>query len=418
VHSQVDKQLENSRETHTVYQGDKLQYQMIGLDPGVCVCERERGDTTTSIKWERRRRKPKCMLASSATLVANPNSIPQPLNLPPGATYSFRVKVQARVGPLPSARALKALDGTDTWCTTRWSPAAIVVTPATVPAKCQGLVVTARGPGSICLSWDACEANGSAIRTYVAQMAECPEGAGGGSGGRAGTGGQSVSGGGEEAWMEVYSGEGLSCEVSALSVGVCYKLRVRASNNMGTGSWSDFVLFTSHAVAPEAPRAAPELHNCLATSVDLSWQAPEDNNSGISSYAVQIQIDTSTEQSGANPAEADSAPSSVALLAPLHHIGQAHNGEDAAATLPPPHQPPGAPAESNVRLFTVGANTRMCTVGDLVVGQRYLFRVRACNDAGAGMWSDNVSYMPKAGPPVRPRLCLGLACVCCICVCE
>ena len=39
-------------------------------------------------------------------------------------------------------------------------------------------------------------------------------------------------------------------------------------------------------------------------------------------------------------------------------------------------------------------------VGDLIVGHRYLFRVRASNEAGPGAWSRETVYVPQPGVPV------------------
>ena len=309
--------------------------------------------------------------------------------LAPGASYSFRVRVCARVGPLPSARALASLE--DPWCSSKWSPSALFVTPATAPAKCLGLSVFPKEPGEVILKWDACNDNGAPVESYTVHALEAVDpsklvaappattpptpaaaaSAGGDGGGGCAWGG--VAGvAGEEEWREVYSGKGLTCEVSSLSVGVSYKFRVAARNAMGTGPWGGEMIYTSRAVPPEAPPSAPQLINCLATSVDLAWQAPQDNSRGISSYTVQMQIDVSSEQVGSNP--------SISNL----NIG-----------LPPT---PGG--DGNVRLFTVDATTRLCTVGDLIVGLRYLFRVRASNEAGPGAWSGETVYIPKPGVPV------------------
>jgi len=288
--------------------------------------------------------------------------------LAPGASYSFRVKVQARVGPQPTARALASLE--DPWCSSKWSPSAMFVMPATVPASCRALQISAKGPGEVILTWDACVNNGAPIEAYVVQAAECPEPP---KPGDAAAAAPATS----EVWKDVYSGEALTCVVPALNVGVCYKFRVRASNAMGVGPWSDEHVFTTRAVAPEAPPSAPQLLNCLATAVDLSWDVAEDNSSGIYSYTVQMQIDTSSEQVGANPNP---------------NMGQ---------TEAPLGLPPTPNADSgNTRLFTVDANTRLCTVGDLTVGVRYLFRVRASNEAGPGAWSAGVWYTPKPGAPL------------------
>jgi serine/threonine protein kinase len=286
--------------------------------------------------------------------------------LAPGAAYSFRVKVQARAGPLPTARVLASVD--DPWCSSRWSPSAMFVMPATAPASCRALHISAKGPGEVILVWEACGNNGAPIEAYLVQAAECPE--------LPKPGDTAAL---SEVWRDVYSGGGevLTCVVPSLSVGVCYKFRVRASNEMGAGPWSDDCVFTTRAVAPEAPPSSPQLLNCLATSVDLAWDVPEDNASGIYSYTVQMQIDTSSEQVGANPSPNMGAAESHMLLPPTP-IGDS----------------------GNTRLFTVDASTRLCTVGDLTVGVRYLFRVRASNEAGPGAWSASVWYTPKPGPPL------------------
>ena len=39
-------------------------------------------------------------------------------------------------------------------------------------------------------------------------------------------------------------------------------------------------------------------------------------------------------------------------------------------------------------------------MGDLIVGLRYLFRVRASNKAGPGAWSRETVYVPQPGVPV------------------
>jgi hypothetical protein len=107
--------------------------------------------------------------------------------------------------------------------------------------------------------------------------------------------------------------------------------------------------------------------------VDLAWDAPEDNCSGISSYTVQVQIDPSGgAQGGGGEGEGEGGlrAQTERLNAEAGAQIQMYSDSSSIAGIAGYCGAAGA----SMRQFTVDSNTRLCTVGDLVGGERCLER--------------------------------------------
>jgi fibronectin type 3 domain-containing protein len=77
-----------------------------------------------------------------------------------------------------------------------------------------------------------------------------------------------------------------SYTVTSLSLGTTYEFTVEARNNDGYSSESSSVTLF-HATAPDTP-ATPSTSN-TGTDIVVSWSAPSDNGSTITSYQILIR---------------------------------------------------------------------------------------------------------------------------------
>ncbi|MCY4421488.1 MAG: fibronectin type III domain-containing protein, partial [Acidimicrobiaceae bacterium] len=221
---------------------------------------------------------------------------------------------------LVQVRAVNA-DGEGAWSDR------VQATPKPVPGRPDAPSLTP-GNGSLSVEWSAPGEGGSAITSYDVRHR--------GAGGQTWTEGDAATTG------------ALPYTISSLVNGTSYEVQVRAVNADGDGPWSDSATATPRTVpaAPDALAAAPG-----DEQLEVSWSAPADGGSAITSYDVRYSGD-----SGMNWTEVDAA--------------------------------------------TAGALSY--TVSPLVNGTSYEVQVRAVNAAGDGAWSDSAPGVP--GAPAKPAV--------------
>ena len=152
---------------------------------------------------------------------------------------------------------------------------------ATAPAAPTAPTVAAVSGSStsLAVSWSAPADNGSAITSYDLQYQQD----------------------GSTDWTNgPQNATGTSATIMSLTADTLYQVQVRATNAEGDSDWSPSGSGTTNAVqtatAPAAP-TAPTVAGVSGstTSLAVSWSAPADNGSAITSYDLQYQQDGSTD---------------------------------------------------------------------------------------------------------------------------
>ncbi|MCY4421495.1 MAG: fibronectin type III domain-containing protein, partial [Acidimicrobiaceae bacterium] len=292
-------------------------------------------------------------------------------------------------------------------------------TPATVPVKPAdpSLVV---GDGELAVSWVAPADGGEAITSYDVQY----------------------SGDGGSSWTVVapaWTSGALSYTVASLVNGTGYGVQVRAVNAVGAGPWSESAAATPRG-APAKP--APLVLAAGDKHLVVSWSAPADGGSEITSYDVRYKGDG---ESWTEVASAWTQGSLSYTIGPLvngagygvqvravNAVGAGPWSESAAGV-------PGAPPELDAPVLVPGDGRMVVswsapdggglavtsydlryrgdgaeswtevasawtqgplsyTIGSLVNGAGYGVQVRAVNAVGAGPWSGSAAGVPGAPP--------------------
>ena len=313
-----------------------------------------------------------------------------------------------------------------------WSVSASAA-PAPVPDR-PAAPSLAAGDAKLEVSWAAPANGGSAITSYDVRHSR--------------DGGESWT-----AAVSAWTQGVLEYTVSSLDNGVSYLVQVRAVNANGAGAWSASAQATLIAV-PGRP-AAPSLAAGNAKLL-VSWAAPADGGSAITSYDVRHSRD-----GGANWTTARLSPLQVFLLVLLglpYEIASLDNGtvyavqvravnangagawsaSASAAPAPVPDRPAApsltegdgkllvswaAPANGGsaitsyevrhsrdggeswtvpVEAWTTGSGQLVYTIAGLDNAVSYLVQVRAVNANGAGAWSASAQAAPSAELLVAP----------------
>ena len=311
-------------------------------------------------------------------------------------------------------------------------------TPATTPGTPTGVSAT-RGDESLSVSWTAPTSNGgSAITGY--DVGYCSS--------NCGTDGN---------WTLEEEVSGTSTTISSLTNGTTYKVRVRATNDVGDSSWSSQATGTPNVLPgkPTKPTLAVK-----DRSLGVSWSAPSNSGSAITDYDVQYcahkpnastnpndctkSTATWTEWNSSNTSTTRSATITSLINGTEYHVqvsaqNAAGNGSWSASSKATPNTAPAKPsaptvtranaslsvswsAPTNHGTAITGYDVRHCdkskdctddgnwttknvnatptstTISSLTNGTTYKVEVRAINLAGNGSWSNSTEGTPATTP--------------------
>ena len=311
-------------------------------------------------------------------------------------------------------------------------------TPATTPGTPTGVSAT-RGDESLSVSWTAPTSNGgSTISSY--DVGYC-------------TGTCSS----DSNWTLEEDVSGTSTTISSLTNGTTYKVRARATNDVGDSSWSSQATGTPNVLPgkPTKPTLAVK-----DRSLGVSWSAPSNSGSAITDYDVQYcahkpnastnpndctkSTGSWTEWNSSNTSTTRSATITSLINGTEYHVqvsaqNAAGNGSWSASSKATPNTTPAKPsaptvtranaslsvswsAPTNHGTAITGYDVRHCdkskdctddgnwttksvnatptstTISSLTNGKTYKVEVRAINSQGNGPWSSSTEGTPATTP--------------------
>ncbi|XP_053564335.1 fibronectin type-III domain-containing protein 3A [Bombina bombina] len=239
-----------------------------------------------------------------------------------------------------------------------------------------------------------------------------------------------------------YNGDDLTCTVRNLRRSTKYKFRVIAYNTEGKSSPSDVVEFVTCPDKPGAPSKPSVKGKVHAQSFRIIWEPPKDNGGApITKYVVEMSEDGSGNKwdvvySGTarehlcdhlNPgstfrlhvyclSDGGQSPVSDSLIVqtpavvPGLCLPPRVQGKPRAREVQLRWVPPQTDGGSPVTCYSIEMSSDEhkevyqgseveCTVGNLLPGKAYSFRVRAANKTGFGPFSDKCEITTAPGPP-------------------
>ena len=209
-----------------------------------------------------------------------------------------------------------------------WSTSA-TGTPAAQAPDAPGRPRLTPGNAELRVTWTAPSDNGDSITRYDVRYRAA---------------------GSRASWTDhSFAGTGTSTTIDGLANGQSYRVRVRAVNSVGPGSWSRKRVAEPAAQAPDAP-GRPTVNPGNA-ELEVSWTAPSDNGDSIIDYNVQYRQ--------------------------------------------------GAGSWLNHKLLHISTSTS-ATITGLTNGLNYTVQVRAANSAGPSDWSTSATGTPAAQAPDAP----------------
>ncbi len=283
------------------------------------------------------------------------------------------------------------------------APSAPVV-PAGVPATPSAPVVTVAGGTAVALAWSAPDGRGADITAY--RVTVLPDGR----------------------QIDV---TGPGATATGLTPGATYRFTVAAHNAVGSSGDSDPSLPVVPAAAPDAPSRVVAVRGDGAAT--LSWTAPADNGSPVTSYVVTTspggattRVDTpgavvtgltngtsytfvvrAVNAAGAGLDSGPSAAVAPAGLPPAPGAVTAVPGSTGALVRWLPSATTGGPLLRYAVTATPGGSTVVvdgattsAVVPGLVNGTRYSFAVRAATVAGSGPSGRSGPVVPSLAPVV------------------
>uniref|UniRef100_A0A667GR78 Fibronectin type III domain containing 3B n=1 Tax=Lynx canadensis TaxID=61383 RepID=A0A667GR78_LYNCA len=167
-----------------------------------------------------------------------------------------------------------------------------------------------------------------------------------------------------------YTGEDLTCTVKNLKRSTQYKFRLTASNVEGKSCPSEVLVCTTSPDRPGPPTRPLIKGPVTSHGFSVKWDPPKDNGgSEILKYLLEI-TDGNSEDVPASESGCEVSEYSVEMTEPEDVASEVYHGPELE-----------------------------CTVGNLLPGTVYRFRVRALNDGGYGPYSDVSEITTAAGPP-------------------